>query len=105
MRVDIATEDECVVHEKSASISGKPRFTYFVAYEARVAGAVVRGQKTLAEPTQQCGLHPNRITDWKNPLLITAAGAFGSEPRLCEPTLDLKVLHANVDQLALENAS
>ena len=34
---------------------------------------------------------------------IKAADVFGGEPRPDEPTVDLKVLHAKIGQLALEN--
>jgi hypothetical protein len=44
--------------------------------------------------------HPTQITDWKNQLLAKAADMFGGEPRADEPTVDLKVLHAKIGQLA-----
>ena len=36
-------------------------------------------------------------------LLTRAADVFGGESRPDEPTVDLKVLHAKIGQLALEN--
>lgn len=68
-----------------------------------MALAAVRGDKTLAELAQQHDVHPKQITDWKNQLLTRAADVFGGEPSAAEPTVDLKVLHAKIGQLALEN--
>ena len=48
-------------------------------------------------------MHPNQITDWENQLLAKAADVFDGEPRPDEATVDLKVLHAKIGQLALEN--
>ena len=84
-------------------MSRRPRRTHSAAFKAKVALAAVRGDKTLAELAQQHDVHPNQITDWKNQLLAKAASVFGGEPRLDEPTVDLKVLHAKIGQLALEN--
>jgi transposase-like protein len=86
-------------------MSRRPRRTHSAAFKAKVALAAVRGDKTLAELAQQHDVHPNQITDWKNQLLAKAADVFGGEPRPDEPTVDLKVLHAKIGQLALENDS
>ena len=84
-------------------MSKRPRRTHSAAFKAKVALAAVRGDKTLAELAQQHDVHPNQITDWKNQLLAKAADVFGGEPRADEPPVDLKVLHAKIGQLALEN--
>jgi transposase len=84
-------------------MSKRPRRTHSAAFKAKVALAAVRGDKTLSELAQQHDVHPNQITDWKNQLLAKAADVFGGEPRPDEPTVDLKVLHAKIGQLALEN--
>ena len=84
-------------------MSKRPRRTHSAAFKAKVALAAVRGDKTLAELAQQHDVHPNQITDWKNQLLAKASDVFGGEPRADEPAIDLKVLHAKIGQLALEN--
>ena len=87
-------------------MSRRPRRTHSAAFKAKVALAgwpPFEGDKTLAELAQQHDVHPNQITDWKNQLLAKAADVFGGEPRTDEPTVDLKVLHAKIGQLALEN--
>jgi len=52
---------------------------------------------------QQPHVHPNQITDWKNQLSAKAADVFGDELRPDEAKVDLKGLHAKIEQLALEN--
>ena len=84
-------------------MSRRPRRTHSAAFKAKVALAAVRGDKTLAELAQQYDVHPNQITDWKTQLLARAADVFGGEPATAEPPIDLKVLHAKIGQLALEN--
>mgnify|MGYP003544330742 FL=1 len=84
-------------------MSRRPRRTHSAAFKAKVALAAVRGDKTLAELAQQHDVHANQIADWKSQLLAKAADVFGGEPRADEPTVDLKVLHAKIGQLALEN--
>ncbi len=83
-------------------MSRRPRRTHSAAFKAKVALAAVRGDKTLAELAQQHDVHPNQITDWKNQLLAKAADVFSGELRPDEP-VDLKVLHAKIGKLALEN--
>ncbi len=61
-------------------MSRRPRRTHSAAFNGKVALAVVRGDKTLAESAQQHDMHPNQITDWKNQLLAKAADVFGGEP-------------------------
>jgi transposase-like protein len=72
-----------------------------VEFKAKVALAAVLGDKTLAELAEQFDMHPNQISEQR--LLERAAEVFGdgSKPSPAEP--DLKVLHAKIGQLALEN--
>lgn len=83
-------------------MSRRPRRTHSACIQAKVALAAVRGEKTLAGLAQQHDVHPNQIADWKNQLLTRAADVFGGEPLPAEPEIDLKALHAKIDQLALE---
>ena len=68
-----------------------------------MAVAALKGEKTLGELAQQFDVHVNQITQWKVQLLEGAEGVFNhgrSEPM---PPVDLKVLHAKIGELALEN--
>ena len=47
-------------------------------------------------------MHPTQITDWKQQLLARVADVFGGTTHKPD-TPDLKVLHAKIGQLALEN--
>ena len=82
----------------------RARRTHNPAFKAKVALAAIKGEKTLAELAQQYDVHPNQITAWKAQVLEGAAGLFGggaAEP--AAPVADLKVLHAKIGELTLEN--
>ncbi|OTP69082.1 Mobile element protein [Caballeronia sordidicola] len=66
--------------------------------------AALKGDKTLAELAQQFEIHPNQVTDWKKQLQEQAVGVFESgRATATAPPVDVKVLHAKIGQLALEN--
>ncbi|WP_410451454.1 IS3 family transposase [Paraburkholderia sp. 31.1] len=80
------------------------RRTHSPAFKAKVALAALKGDKTLAELAQQFDVHPNQITDWKKQLQERVADVFevgGAAPSA--PPVDVKVLHAKIGQLTLEN--
>ena len=80
----------------------RTRRNHGAAFKAQVALAAVKGDKTLAELAERFTVHPTQITEWKQQLLARAADVFGgTKPPLDVP--DLKVLHAKIGQLALEN--
>ena len=79
------------------------RRTHNPAFKAKVALAAIKGEKTLAELAQQYDVHPNQITAWKVQVLDGAAGLFGGEAAEAAPAVDLKVLHAKIGELTLEN--
>ena len=83
----------------------RARRTHTPGFKAKVALAAIKGEKTLAELAHQYDVHPNQITSWKGQLLEGAAGVFGSGASGTEaaPTVDLKVLHAKIGELTLEN--
>jgi transposase len=83
----------------------RARRTQTPGFKAKVALAAIKGEKTLAELAHQYDVHPNQITTWKAQLLEGAAGVFGSGASGIEaaPAVDLKVLHAKLGELTLEN--
>ena len=83
----------------------RTRRTHAPAFKAKVALAAIKGEKTLAELAQQYDVHPNQITAWKGQLVDAAAGVFGSGvgPVDVAPAIDVKVFHAKIGELRLEN--
>ena len=79
----------------------RPRRTHSAQLKAKVALEAIAGDKALAELAQKHDVHPNQITEWKRQLVERAADVFGGEPNT--PPVDLKILHAKIGQLALEN--
>ena len=82
----------------------RTRRTHSPALKAKVALAAIKGEKTLAELAQQFDVHANQITAWKAQLVGGAAEVFGgSATGTVAPVVDVKVLHAKIGELALEN--
>ena len=82
----------------------RTRRTHSAAFKAKVALTAVKGDRTLAELAQQFDVHPNQITEWKRQLQERAADVFGAAGMAStESPVDLKVLHAKIGQLTLEN--
>ena len=81
----------------------RARRNHTPAFKAKVALAALKGEKTLTELAQLFDVHPNQVTAWKAQLLEGAAGLFGAEASHVLPPVDLKVLHAKIGELALEN--
>jgi transposase len=48
-------------------------------------------------------VRPNQVTEWRRQLLGRAAGVFGRSVAPEAAPVDLKVLHAKIGPLALEN--
>ena len=66
--------------------------------------AAIKGDKTLAELSEQFDVHQNQIQDWKKQLLDQADSVFGSsQERKTADEAQLKGLHAKIGELALEN--
>ena len=81
----------------------RARRNHSPAFKAKVALAAIKGDRTLAQLSDQFDVHVNQITIWKNQLLEGAAGVFGHDKASAETPVDLKALHAKIGELALEN--
>ena len=79
------------------------RRTHSPTFKAKVALAALKGDKTLAELAQQFDVHPNQITDWKKQLQERVAEVFETGQTSAESPIDVKVLHAKIVKLTLEN--
>ena len=82
----------------------RTRRTHRPGFKAKVALAVLKGEKTLSELAKVFDVLPQQITAWKAQLQEGAAGVFGSGPAGAEtaPVVDLKLLHAKIGELTLE---
>ena len=81
----------------------RTRRNHGAAFKTQVAFAAVKGEKTLAELATLFGVHPTQITEWKQQLLTRAVDVFGGTTKATLDAADLKVLHAKIGQLTLEN--
>ncbi len=81
----------------------RKRRNHSPAYKAKVAVAAIKGDRTLAELSEQFDVHPNQIQDWRKRLLDNADTVFGKGQLMREES-DEKVrdLHAKIGQLTME---
>lgn len=81
----------------------RSRRNHSPAFKAKVALAAVRGDRTLAELTEQFDVHPNQIQDWKKKLVTGAENLFGTAvaDAIDRDQLQQK-LHAKIGQLTME---
>jgi transposase len=83
----------------------RARRNHSPAFKAKVALAAIKGDRTLAQLSEQFDVHVNQITIWKDQLLEGATEVFdrasGGKP--CAPPVDIKALHAKIGELTLEN--
>jgi transposase-like protein len=56
----------------------RPRRNHTPVFKSKVALAAIKGDKSLAELSQQFDVHANQITQWKNQLLERAGVVFES---------------------------
>jgi len=70
-----------------------------------MALAAVKGDRTLAQLAEQFDVHPNQIASWKAQLEGGAADVFGpgGSNGAAPPAVDVKLLHAKIGELTLEN--
>jgi transposase-like protein len=81
----------------------RPRRKHSPAFKSKVALAAVKGEHTMAELAQRVDVHPNQIMQWKTLLLERATDVLATGDSTLEPPVDVKVLHAKIGELTLEN--
>ena len=81
----------------------RPRRNHTAAFKAKVALAALKGDKTLAELSEQFDVHPNQITDWKTRLAEGAATVFGEDKAEEQTKVDVTRMQAKIGELALAN--
>ena len=83
----------------------RARRNHSPAFKAKVALAAIKGDRTLAQLSEQFDVHVNQITIWKDQLLEGAAEVFerAAGGKRSEPPVDIKALHAKIGELTLEN--
>ena len=81
----------------------RTRRNHAAGFKAKVAIAAIKGDKTLAELAEQFDVHSNQISEWKQQLQESAIDVFGSNSKAKAAAPDLKLLHAKIGQLTLEN--
>jgi transposase len=83
----------------------RTRRNHTPAFKAKVALAAIKGDRTLAQLSEQFDVHPNQITTWKDQLQQGAVDVFasGSSGKPSTPEVDIKSLHAKIGELTLEN--
>src|SRR5437870_12890459 len=85
-------------------MSRRPRRNHTPAFKAKVALAAIKGDRTLAQLAEQFDVHANQITSWKAQLKGGAADVFGpGGGSAVPPGIDVKLLHAKIGELTLEN--
>jgi transposase len=78
----------------------RTRRNHTIAFKARVALAALKGEKTLAELSQEFDIHANQIQQWRNQLIEGATLAFAEPSKAAAP--DITHLHAKIGELTLE---
>ncbi len=81
----------------------RPRRNHSPVFKSKVALAAVKGDKTITQLSQQFDVHPNQISQWKTQLLERITVVFEGRGRAEPPSIDIKVLHAKIEELTLEN--
>ncbi len=81
----------------------RKRRNHSASFKAKVALAAIRGDKTLAELSEQFDVHQNQIQDWRRKLLDQAERVFDhGGGSASESEHKVKELHAKIGQLTME---
>ena len=83
----------------------RARRNHAAKFKAKVALAALKGDKTLAELSQQYDVHANQITDWKTQLLKQSEQVFLTkvEQQASEQGPSRQELTSKIGELTMEN--
>lgn len=83
----------------------RPRRNHSAKFKARVALAAMKGDRTLAELSEQFDVHGNQITDWKNQLLKQSENVFltKAEKQAQQKGPSVQELQSKIGELTMEN--
>jgi transposase-like protein len=81
----------------------KNRRNHSPAFKAKVALEAAKEERTLAELSQEYGVHVNQISAWKRQLLESAEEVFDAHAgKRRDVEAELKELHAKIGELTME---
>ena len=80
------------------------RRNHSAAFKAKVALAVIKGDKTIAELASEYEVHPNQITQWKKKLLESIPDVFSRSRQRDRQKQDelMEYLYQQIGQLKVE---
>src|SRR5512134_3172514 len=81
----------------------RPRRNHSATFKAKVALAAIRRDRALVELAEQFKVHPNQIGQLRAELLERAAEVFATTEDKRDAGSDIKMLHAKIGELPLEN--
>ena len=82
----------------------RKRCNHSSAFKAKVALSALKGERTLAELSEQFDVPPNQIQDWKKRLVDGAENVFGGNAVEAQHNEgETEKLHAKIGQLSMEN--
>ncbi len=76
----------------------RPRRNHTGVFKSKIALAAIKGDKTVAELSQQFDVQANQITQWKTQLLERAGVVFEGGAHKESPLIDLRALHAKIGE-------
>ena len=82
----------------------KSRRKFTAEFKTRVALDVLSGEQTLSELASKYGVHPNQISQWKQPAKEQIAAGFAGKAQKAQQNDEarIKELHAKIGQLTVE---
>ena len=81
----------------------RKRRNHSAEFKAKVALAALRGDKTLAELSEQYDVHPNQIQEWRRRLKESAGDLFSRRRKESGAEEQVRALQEKVGQLTMEN--